>query len=276
MYKEIENGAVAKAKSYMGKGSLIYKEMRKYLTIYEEVVSHILIWLCNFSILNFLMCEENLIFFFYRCNKYNSKLFYAFSLFVMPFFVYFVVATLSSHKQCFRRIFCMQFEYFWIVKILDLYGDDSTQFADWGGYTVYSCFASSLPRVCMQTLLAESRFANLETPSTTHSPSMHWKALYCLLYCLVRVDFALALKKGRRDGPERKYLGRRSHFFAVVCGVSTSCQQAQYLTNKYLSLSISSLCVAGTACVCIVQADGRERVETKKDDNKKTWAVSTV
>jgi hypothetical protein len=27
---------------------------------------------------------------------------------------------------------------------------------------LYSCFASSLPRVCMQTLLAKSRFANLE------------------------------------------------------------------------------------------------------------------
>jgi hypothetical protein len=32
MYKEIQNGAVAK--SYMRKGFLIYEEMRKYLTIY--------------------------------------------------------------------------------------------------------------------------------------------------------------------------------------------------------------------------------------------------
>ncbi len=32
-------GAVAK--SYMGKGFLIYEEMRKYLVIYEEAVSHI-------------------------------------------------------------------------------------------------------------------------------------------------------------------------------------------------------------------------------------------
>jgi hypothetical protein len=39
MYKEIQNGAVAK--SYMRKGSLIYEEMRKYLTIHEEAVSHI-------------------------------------------------------------------------------------------------------------------------------------------------------------------------------------------------------------------------------------------
>ncbi len=34
MYKEILNGEVAK--SYMRKGFLIYDEIRKYLTIYEE------------------------------------------------------------------------------------------------------------------------------------------------------------------------------------------------------------------------------------------------
>jgi hypothetical protein len=38
IYKEIQ-GAVAKL--YMGKGFLIYEEMRKYLFIYEEAVSHI-------------------------------------------------------------------------------------------------------------------------------------------------------------------------------------------------------------------------------------------
>jgi hypothetical protein len=32
-------GAVAK--SYMGKGFLIYEELRKYFPIYEEAVSHI-------------------------------------------------------------------------------------------------------------------------------------------------------------------------------------------------------------------------------------------
>ncbi len=51
--KEIQSGAVAK--SYMRKGFLIYEEMRKYLPIYEEAVSHI--WLCNCSILNFDICE---------------------------------------------------------------------------------------------------------------------------------------------------------------------------------------------------------------------------
>ncbi len=60
MYKEIQSGAVAK--SYMRKGSLIYEEMSKYFPIYEEAVSHI--WLCNYSILNFLIYEENLIFLF--------------------------------------------------------------------------------------------------------------------------------------------------------------------------------------------------------------------
>jgi hypothetical protein len=39
IYKEIQMGAVAK--SYMRKGFLIYEEMRKYLVIYEEAVSHI-------------------------------------------------------------------------------------------------------------------------------------------------------------------------------------------------------------------------------------------
>jgi hypothetical protein len=44
------------------RGFIIYEEMCKYLTITEEAVSHI--WLCNSSILNFLINEENLIFFF--------------------------------------------------------------------------------------------------------------------------------------------------------------------------------------------------------------------
>ncbi len=54
IYKEIQSGAVAK--SYMRKGFLIYKEMRKYFPIYEEAVSHIR--LCNCSILNFLIYED--------------------------------------------------------------------------------------------------------------------------------------------------------------------------------------------------------------------------
>jgi hypothetical protein len=68
MCKEIKNGAVAK--SYMRKGFLIYEEMRKYLTVYEETVSHM--WLCNCSILSFLEYEENLIFFFISVSGWGS------------------------------------------------------------------------------------------------------------------------------------------------------------------------------------------------------------
>ncbi len=59
IYKEIQTGAVAK--SYMRKGFLIYEEIRKYFPIYEEAVCHI--WLSNYSIRNFLLYDENLIFF---------------------------------------------------------------------------------------------------------------------------------------------------------------------------------------------------------------------
>ncbi len=38
IYKEIQIGSGAK--SYMRKGFLIYEEVRKYLTIYQEAVSH--------------------------------------------------------------------------------------------------------------------------------------------------------------------------------------------------------------------------------------------
>ncbi len=43
-------------------GQGVNDKMRKYFPIYEEAVSHI--WLCNCSILNFLIYEENFIFFF--------------------------------------------------------------------------------------------------------------------------------------------------------------------------------------------------------------------
>jgi hypothetical protein len=39
IYKETLSGS--RAKSYMRKGFLIYKEMREYLVIYREAVSHI-------------------------------------------------------------------------------------------------------------------------------------------------------------------------------------------------------------------------------------------
>jgi hypothetical protein len=49
----------------MRKGFLIYEEMRKYLVIYEEAVRHV--WLCNCSLLNFLIYEENLFSFLSVC-----------------------------------------------------------------------------------------------------------------------------------------------------------------------------------------------------------------
>jgi hypothetical protein len=43
IFKEIQNEAVAK--SYMRKVFLIYEEMRKYLTIYEEAQFRIIDWM---------------------------------------------------------------------------------------------------------------------------------------------------------------------------------------------------------------------------------------
>ncbi len=60
LYKELLSGS--DAKSYMRKGFLIYEEMRKYLVIYGVAVSQI--WLCTRSFLNFLIYEENFVFFF--------------------------------------------------------------------------------------------------------------------------------------------------------------------------------------------------------------------
>ncbi len=48
--------------SHYEEGFLIYEEMRKYLVLFKEAVSHI--WLCNRSRMNFVLYEENLIFFF--------------------------------------------------------------------------------------------------------------------------------------------------------------------------------------------------------------------
>jgi hypothetical protein len=55
------------AKSYMRKGFLIHEEMRKYLTIYEEVISHI--WFRN----RFLIYQENLIFFFIGLKRRSNQ-----------------------------------------------------------------------------------------------------------------------------------------------------------------------------------------------------------
>ncbi len=67
IYKEIQSGAVAK--SYGREGFLIYEEMRKYFSISEEAVRHI--WVCNCSIQNFLIYEENLNLFFISVRLFS-------------------------------------------------------------------------------------------------------------------------------------------------------------------------------------------------------------
>jgi hypothetical protein len=62
MYKEIQKGAVEK--SCMRKGFLIHEEMRQYLVIYEEAVSHIM---------DFLIQEENFVFIFNSVEKAASS-----------------------------------------------------------------------------------------------------------------------------------------------------------------------------------------------------------
>jgi hypothetical protein len=59
IYQEIQMGSGAK--SYMRVGFLIYEEMRKYLTIYEEAVTHR--WLCTRSHLKALIYEDFFFFF---------------------------------------------------------------------------------------------------------------------------------------------------------------------------------------------------------------------
>ncbi len=63
--------------------------MRKYFPIYEEAVSHI--WLCNCSILNFLIFEENFIFFFYQCRNIQQY----FVLKISPNILFFHLELLS-------------------------------------------------------------------------------------------------------------------------------------------------------------------------------------
>jgi hypothetical protein len=59
------------AKSYMREGFLIYEEVRRYLTIYEEAVRHT----CNRSLLSFLIHEENFILFLISVGYNNVNLF---------------------------------------------------------------------------------------------------------------------------------------------------------------------------------------------------------
>jgi hypothetical protein len=62
-------GAVAK--SYMRKNFLIYEKMRKYLVIYEGTVCHIGLYIR--SLLDFLIYEENFVFFFVSAHYRHSE-----------------------------------------------------------------------------------------------------------------------------------------------------------------------------------------------------------
>jgi hypothetical protein len=66
----------------MKKGFLMYEEMRKYFPIYEEAVSHV--WLCNCSILNFLIMRK-IWFTFLSVHKIIIRFFKYFFLFFSLF-----------------------------------------------------------------------------------------------------------------------------------------------------------------------------------------------
>jgi hypothetical protein len=71
IYKEILSGAVTKSYLYEeGLPNTVYEEMRKYFPIYEEAGR-----LCNCSMLNFLIYEENFILFFISASGqiYNGR-----------------------------------------------------------------------------------------------------------------------------------------------------------------------------------------------------------
>ncbi len=76
IYKEIQNGAVAK--SYMTNGLLIYGEIVAHFLLYFR--KPFLIYDC--STLNFPIYEENFIFFFYQCILSNSQLNFLFFSFL--------------------------------------------------------------------------------------------------------------------------------------------------------------------------------------------------
>ncbi len=82
----------------MRKGFLIYEEMRKYFPIYEEAVCHI--WLCNCSTLNFLIYEENSIFFFISVVSLMPP------TLLMTFFLLLLFLSYCRHRCCFWHPCC--------------------------------------------------------------------------------------------------------------------------------------------------------------------------
>ncbi len=87
----------------MRKGFLIYEEMRKYVPMYEEAVSHI--WLCNCSILNFLIYEGNFLFFFISVDYSSILQFSTYNATFLNSFTYFLCYRLNSDaSQIFKSI----------------------------------------------------------------------------------------------------------------------------------------------------------------------------
>ncbi len=115
---EIQNGAVAK--SYMTNGLVVYGEIFEHFLIYYEALPHM--WLCNCSTLNFLIYEENLIFFFISVTAYNiwSSMQYLVSVeeytwhtvctitVYFPTFIYCVVNQVIEQRCFYVPLLCLQ------------------------------------------------------------------------------------------------------------------------------------------------------------------------
>ncbi len=101
---------------------LIYEEMRKYLTIYEEAVSHI--WLCNLS----LYMRKILFYFLSVCPKSSTKLYFhefglwyelcKLSLLFLAYVVWVMSMSVSILSPCLLT-YCIQ--YFTVVTVVSVF-----------------------------------------------------------------------------------------------------------------------------------------------------------
>jgi hypothetical protein len=123
----------AAAKSYMRKGFLKYEDMHKYLVICEEAVSHI--WLCNCSLLDFLIYEEILFSFFISAMYKIVRLvpfFYRAKLLWWNVRVHGLYGRLWQHSPAFLSVQCTKLYFlflsyrpkllWWNVPVGRLYG----------------------------------------------------------------------------------------------------------------------------------------------------------
>jgi hypothetical protein len=139
------------------------------------------IWLCNWSIPNFLMYEENLISFFISVAStiLNYCILRIFYLFAKPFFVL---------RRCYILTSSTMFPpytwyAFWLLLNCENFGFIWRWFyAVCGLGGLYSCFASSLPRVLYADITCRIQVCKLRNPFH-HSLSLH--ALKGLLLTLI-------------------------------------------------------------------------------------------